>query len=131
MISLCNANKFSFHISNNNRNEIQDGSVEIRQVLGPTFYKFKRQFQKHSIMFVDQLSTVDGRILHNWKTITQKTFTTHTRSTSTPIWFKTLEQQILSTFDGTRILKPQFVYPVFHFKGTQILQPPLGNRAKD
>ncbi|CAH1770770.1 14433_t:CDS:2, partial [Entrophospora sp. SA101] len=49
----------------------------------------------------------------------------------TPMWFKELEQKIFLSNDGSRLIQAQYVYPISHFKGSQVLMLPLNNRAKD
>ncbi|CAJ0746609.1 11194_t:CDS:2, partial [Entrophospora sp. SA101] len=47
------------------------------------------------------------------------------------MWFKELEQKIFLSNDGSRLIQAQYVYPISHFKGSQVLMLPLNNRAKD
>ncbi|CAJ0750149.1 5192_t:CDS:1 [Entrophospora sp. SA101] len=112
-------------------NIIQGGKLHIRQFLGKGFHKFKKQLQKHSIMFIDQLSSIDGIFLNEWKTITEKSFTTHNRVTRVPQWFKIIENQILQTPDISRRIQPSYIYPATHFKGSTITIPNINTQSKE
>ncbi|CAH1770587.1 4554_t:CDS:1, partial [Entrophospora sp. SA101] len=60
MISLCKENKFIFNLTKNKRYEILEGHTEIHSILNHvTFNKYRCQLQKHSIMFIDQLTSLD------------------------------------------------------------------------
>jgi hypothetical protein len=132
MISLCKINNFSFNVPVHLRNTILEGSDTIRSVLHPLdFNKYRYQLIQHNLMFVGQLTSIDGRHLSNWRTITHRSFTTHRQATKIPCWFKKIEPLLLQNNDGSRLIKPQYIQAASHFKGMQILSPPINNRAKD
>ncbi|CAJ0893772.1 6198_t:CDS:2 [Entrophospora sp. SA101] len=131
MISLCKIHEISFQVMKQDMNIIQGGKLHIRQFLGKGFHKFKKQLQKHSIMFIDQLSSIDGIFLNEWKTITEKSFTTHNRVTRVPQWFKIIENQILQTPDISRRIQPSYIYPATHFKGSTITIPNINTQSKE
>ena len=82
-------------------------------------------------MFVGQLTSIDGRYLSNWRTITHRSFTQHRQATKIPRWFRFIEQILLLNNDGSRIIKPQYRCASSHFKGMEVTSPPINNRAKD
>ena len=133
MISLCKENFFTFTVSVNLRNTVLEGTDTVRSVLSTDeFDKFKHQLISHNIMFIDQLTSLDGRHLSTWSAILNRSFTdVAIKKTRIPRWFITLEQKILLTSDGSRRLMNQYINPVLYFKALPILSPPLTNRAQD
>ena len=131
-ITLCHSQGFTFNMNSNKKNEIISGNVEIREILGNSFNKktVKQQLRSRNLMYIDQLTTVDGCMLLNWNQITTKSF--NTRKTSKgkiPQWFKELEQNIFQYNDGQRIIQPTYRFTASHFKGTLITTVP-NNRSQ-
>src|SRR2546423_10645706 len=87
MLSLCQQQKIDFHVNNDQHNLILGGNLqrEIRTILGEDFPKYKKQLRLNNIMFLEQLSSPNGKFLSIWKTIGQKTFTASL--IRTPKWF--------------------------------------------
>src|SRR3954471_24256774 len=132
MISLCKETNISFNVPFNLRNTILEGSDTIRSILSSSdFFKYRAQLIKHNIMFIDQLTTINGQFLSIWHTITHRSFTQHRQVSKIPQWFRLIEQHLLLTNDGSRFIKPQYVQSASHFKGMQVLSPSFNNRAKD
>src|SRR5581483_1563137 len=59
MISLCRKSEITFNISHSHMNSIFDGKLELRHIL-PDFAKHMKQLQLRNIMFLEQLTSING-----------------------------------------------------------------------
>src|SRR6266496_5074893 len=80
-------------------------------------------------MFLEQLSSPNGKFLSTWKTIGRKTFTTSLART--PKWFKELQHHVLEDHNTRRLQQNYFTDSPSHFKGTEITLPNPHNSAKE
>ena len=131
MLSLCQQQKIDFHVNNDQHNLILGGNLqrEIRTILGEDFSKYKKQLRLNNIMFLEQLSSPNGKFLSTWKTIGRKTFTTSLART--PKWFKELQRYVLEDHNTRRLQQNYFTDSPSHFKGTEITFPNPHNSAKE
>ena len=129
MITLCHSNKFTFQVHPHQTNEIVEGDIEIRTLIS-NFVHSKNQLRNNSIMFLEQLTTLDGNFLLNWHAIKHKSFTCS--STRIPKWYKTLKPIVLESNDGSNLLKPQFInHNIQNLKGQSIIYPNLNNQKQE
>src|SRR2546421_3488805 len=125
MISLCYQNNISFDINNLVKNEILGGSLTIQSIIGLAFKQpaIRSQLRQRSIMFLDQLTTPDGWMLHNWNFICSKLFNNGLRAAALPKWFKILSTLVINNNDGRRLISPSYhTPPSSHLKATSLLQ---------
>ncbi|CAJ0764963.1 5340_t:CDS:2, partial [Entrophospora sp. SA101] len=91
---------------------------------------FKINSETNSIMFLEQLSILEGRFLLNWHAIKHKSFTCN--STCIPKWYKILQPIVLESNDGSNFLKPQFItHNIQNLKGQSITYPNLNTQSQD
>ena len=69
--------------------------------------------RKRNIMYLEQLTTIDGKYLIKWKSLKYKTFNKNKRITCTPKFFSILEQKLITT---TRQIDPTYVIQAPHLK---------------
>jgi hypothetical protein len=94
MISLCKEYDITFDINSSECNTIMDRNILIRNLL-TEFDKFKGQLKGRNIMFLEQLTSVNGQQLSTWHTITKRSFTNHLRKSQVPKWFKLIESIVI------------------------------------
>jgi ribonuclease HI len=129
MITLCKINGFSFQLPSNQYNKILGGNIEIRSILSQKdFISNRKSLQNNSIMFLDQITTINGTALSEWKVVKRKSFTPNTQRT--PRWFTILEQSLIVKFDGKRLIQQQYITPSLHFKGNPVIFPSMNNGSK-
>jgi hypothetical protein len=131
-ISLCRLNNISFECPQHLRNIILDGTISIRSLLThQQFLVCRLQLIRHNILFLEQLTFVDGRHLCSWCSITKWSFTAHKVISKTPKWFSVVETQVLVDLNS-RLLQPQFISTyATHFKGFPLQSPILESRSKE
>ena len=59
MISLCKKSEITYNMSQSRMNTIFDGNIELRHIL-PDFAKHMKQLQLKNIMFLKQLTSING-----------------------------------------------------------------------
>src|ERR1044071_1539134 len=123
MISLCHSNNISMNVQPDKINEIIGGNITIQSILGQEFHKkhICAQLRNRSIIFLDQITTQDGKMLNNWYVATKKSFNDNVASNKTLLWFKLIQQATIQTADGNRLLKNQYITSqATHLKGAQV-----------
>src|SRR3954469_24548947 len=90
MISICKENNITFNTHPNKRNEILGGNITIQSIIGNNFNNpsITKQLRSRNIMFLDQITTQDGRMLNNLNVATKKLFNNNCRTSKIPLWFK-------------------------------------------
>ena len=96
---------FSFKVSDSFQNNIEGGSVLIRDALGSHFVPFRNQIARLGLIYLDQITTPDGLFLDSWQDLHHKTFTQTTNIPNfVPAWFKKLRSIVLSEDPAERSL---------------------------
>ena len=95
------------------------------------FEKAKANLIKHSIMFLDQLTTLDGLCLLNWKAISKKTFINASFISITPKWFLKLEELVIDQNNVYRNILPTFIFQTPNLKGTILKFPSIITHHKE
>jgi hypothetical protein len=131
-ISLYRLNNISFECPQHLRNIILEGTIPIRSFLtNQQFLTCCLQLIRHNILFLEQLTFINGRHLCSWRSITKQSFTAHKAISKTPKWFLAIETQVLMDFNS-RLLQPQFITThATHFKGFPLHSPILESRSKE
>src|SRR5439155_15360427 len=93
------------------------------------FDKVKKQFINNNIMYLDQLTSNDGVYLHNWSTISRKSFSAH--AVKAPKWFKELQRIILQNHTSRKLLPEFNTLPATHHKGSILSFSNPNNRVKE
>jgi hypothetical protein len=131
-ISLCQFNNISFKCLQHLHNIILEGTTSIRSLLSNSqFINCRLQLIKHNILFLEQLTFINGSHLCSWRSITKRSFTAYKAITKTPKWFLVVESQILVDLNSC-LLRPQFISThATHFKGFPLQVPILDSRSKE
>jgi ribonuclease HI len=130
MLTLCRQQQISFDVAPLRSSSIVGGTTYIRDIitLSPSDLKSLRN---QSILYMEQLTSLDGRSLLTWNLIMRKSFIV-SRSFRSPIWFRRLEAAVLP-FADSRLLHADFCTTVAtSMKGT-VLSPSLPSvtRSRD
>ena len=96
MLILCKQHNFSINLSFPLRNEILEGTFEIRDIFGEKFFnKVFKQLRNRSIMYLDQITSLDGQYLLTWRSITKRNYTGYVNTARIPLWYKSLQKIVL------------------------------------
>ena len=90
-LSLCKANNISFNVTAQHMNRIRGGSIELRLAF-TAFPQFRVDLCNNEILFLEQLTTLGGQFLLNWKAVRSKCKPHSPRaSTRSSKWFRAIE----------------------------------------
>ena len=133
MITLCNIHKFSFTIKNQDKYTIQGGRIILRDIMGhELWYQYKKSIKIYNILFLEQITSLRGDCILNWRDIMRKNFISYSAN-KIPKWFILLEQKLLvsSQIFNSRKIKNELIFPCKNFKGHDFNYIELNNRRKD
>jgi exonuclease III/ribonuclease HI len=131
MITLCKQNNFTFEVKKENKNTIRGGKISLYSVLGFTWNTIKKQLRNMSIIFLDQLTTLDGKSLLHWKDIMRKEFIDK-QSFKTPFWFYQLSDKVFLNYESNnRLIKEEYRIEATNLKGNKLTFPLLNDIKKD
>ena len=80
MITLCCQNNFSFSHTNYDITtsassfKIKGGSNSLESIFEKDYYKHVRSLKKKGILFLEQITSLNGKSLLEWHTLHQKSF---------------------------------------------------------
>ncbi|CAB4442142.1 unnamed protein product [Rhizophagus irregularis] len=106
------------------------GNIEIRSLI-PLFLFIKslKLLKNRSIMFLEQITTLDGKSLINWKDLKFRSFSQSMALALIPYWFTYIKN--ISLLPDSHLLLPNLQTPSAHnFKGITITHPSFDNRVK-
>src|SRR5207247_343339 len=69
---LCKENDITFEISEGTKTNVDGGRITLHKILEKDYNKFKYQLRKDSIIFLEQILTIDKTELLTWKEIEKK-----------------------------------------------------------
>jgi len=105
MITFCRQHDFSFDINRNVDNLILGGKNTIRKAISESTYaQARKQLNNHSFLYIEQLTSLDGSYLLNWRDISRRY---NARAFKTPKWFIELSSTVLEN-PSSRLVKPQY-----------------------
>src|SRR5438067_13191728 len=85
MITFCRQHDFSFDINRNVDNLILGGKYTIRKAISESTYaQARKQLNNHSFLYIEQLTSLNGSYLLNWKDISR---CYNARAFKTSKWF--------------------------------------------
>ena len=114
MITFCRQHGFSFDINRNVDNLILGGNNTIRKAIPePTYAQARNQLNNHSFLYIEQLTSLDGSYLLNWRDISRRY---NAKTFKTPKWFIELSSTVLEN-TYTRLVKPQYCVKTNVIKG--------------
>ncbi len=120
---LCKENDITFEISEETKTNIEGGKITLHKILGKDYNKFKYQLRKDSIIFLEQILTIDKTELLTWKEIKKKIKTT--KSIKPTNWYKKIKEKI--TIDNNNLrLKNEYNYVnngIWEFKEIDNFRP--------
>src|SRR6266498_2030244 len=139
MIMLCRQNNFSFSHSNyefassTSAFKIKGGSISLESLFKTDYYKYIKSLKKKMILFLEQITSLDGKSLLEWFTLHQKTFIPpkYKCYTHSPTkWYNHLLTNV--TIDSSTTLLPQYTSPPSNdYNGWHFAQPSIRNQFKE
>src|SRR5579859_2813914 len=107
MIALYRSLNISFNIIPKYLNKIQQGVIPIRSLFNQsTFNQAKKNLEGKNILYLEQLSTHDNRLLVSYAELTEHSFIDNIRSYKLLNWFRYLENNIIIENDINRNILP-------------------------
>jgi len=125
MLWLCKHFNISFETNINHRNLIQGGKVSIQELLSEQqFIDATTNLKKHNIMFLEQITTIDGTHLLTWLSICKRNFSNYVNTFSKPEspWYDIIKRK--TTLPWSLELQPEYKsQTVEHLKGIFLYTP--------
>jgi ribonuclease HI len=129
MLTLCKQNNITFNIRPEFRNRICGGKIELFSIMQDLWKVIKDKLRRHSILFLEQLTSLNGQQLLRWKSIMRKVFIDKA-AIRKPLWFYQLEFKVLSNID-LRTVHQQYIESSTNMKGNSLTFPLRDNRKQD
>ena len=133
MLTFCFQNDITFDINPSLINRITGGSHDLSSIFGHDLFNVHlKSLKNQNIMFLEQLTSLDGTILLDWKEIRRRSLS-HNPSMRIPLWFEQLQQIVLDTTSTSpRQLQNNYITPqATHMKNHVITPINLYTRSKD
>jgi hypothetical protein len=127
MLTLCKQHRISYGINPVQYSQIYGGKTTIRSIFGNISKPQIKSLRNQSIMFLEQLTSLDGKFLLPWKCIRERTFSINPCN-RTPSWFNQLES-IIIVDASSRMIQPDLAISATHMKGHKI--PPIDMTNND
>ena len=128
MITFCFQQDFTFDVSPSKINRITGGKIFLRSIIDDLTRSDLRSLRNQQILFLEQLTSLDGKILMDWHLIRNRNFTA-TPAKFAPAWFKKLETNLLNPSNEHRLIPAEFILRAHNMKGHEILPIDLSTRA--
>ncbi len=106
MLNLCKNNNISFETSLLTEFDVTGGDVTLRSILKEDYRKYKDHLSRDHIMFLNQITSISGNELLEWREIDKKTFRTY-HATTSPLWY--LKVKSITTLNDSYFLKPEYI----------------------
>ena len=108
LLSLCAQHNFTLEVNDKINVQVEGGhkNLQIRQILGTSFNQYRKQLAKHSILFLDQFTSLESKNLITWKDANRRNYI----SIRQPAWYRLLESIVIEN-PNSRLLKPEYRYP--------------------
>jgi len=139
MIVLCRQNQFSFFPNNYDFSSSKSlfktigGNIPIESIITNDYYKHIKMLKKRGILFLEQITSLDGQDLLEWRFIHMKTFVpnkTQYASTNPAKWYSLIKST--TTYSSSLTLTPPYVSPPFDgYNGWSFPQPSVRNQKKN
>src|SRR6266498_3104700 len=106
MLNLCKNNNILFETSLLTEFDVTGGDVTLRSILKEDYRKYKDHLSRDHIMFLNQITSISGNKLLEWREIDKKTFRTY-HATTSPLWY--LKVKSITTLNDSYFLKPEYI----------------------
>ena len=107
-ITFCFQQDFTFDVSPSKINRITGGKIFLRSIIDDLTRSDLRSLRNQQILFLEQLTSLDGKILMDWHLIRNRNFIA-TPAKFAPAWFKKLETKLLNPSNEHRLISAEFI----------------------
>jgi len=130
MITLCQQHEISFNINPSLNNRITGGKYHIRQILGNLTKNDITSLRNQQIMFLEQLTSLNGKILLEWKHIRRRNFADFP-SLKAPSWYEKIKTKFLDPLNTMITIPNDYCVPATTMKGYEIKPIIMNNNKQD